>query len=135
MPSGRIFCPVRKEIFKLFLKGRKTVELRRASSPVAKQALKGLRLIEIRCGYGGRSIWGEVLGVDLYPSIDAVPSSVLERACVDRDGARELLGDGPVVAIHIRLAGDPRARGEGSLLRWCGRRDLNPGCGLGRPES
>ncbi len=104
--TDRVFCPLPKEFFNAFKEGRKYWELRRSESSVGRQALKrGMgSSIELRLGYNGESLWGRIMDITRFPSLDAVPEFVLEGACCSRQKAQDLLGrDNEVVVIGVDL--------------------------------
>lgn len=104
--TDRVFCPLPKGFYNAFKGGRKHKELRRSGSNVGRQALNhGVgALIEIRRGYKYDPIWGRITGIERFPSLDAVPDSVLGEACCNRQKAQDLLGrDNEVVVIGVDL--------------------------------
>ena len=99
-----IFCPLKNKYFQLFSEGKKTVELRSINSPVAKQALKhgAGSLIEMREGYRGNKLLYKVEKIEIYDKVGDIADEVLEKACVTRDEALSVIGEGALVAIHVR---------------------------------
>ena len=67
--AGRVFCPLGNKWFDLYKSGKKTIELRKVDSPVAKQIIYpdgSLRhlppfTIEFRRGYNGESLFANVI--------------------------------------------------------------------------
>lgn len=106
MSEGRLFVPVTSNAFRWYLAG-KTWEIRRYSLRWSKGAVVG-RVVEIRLGYSGASLWGRVRCV-VTGTLDRVlarigPENVIPRGCVAAIGRRDAIA----VAIGARLTEDPQ---------------------------
>lgn len=56
----RLFVPLNSQTFDWYKKGLKRWELRGASGQYNRRYIKKNRLVELRKGYNGNSIWGKV---------------------------------------------------------------------------
>lgn len=105
-----VYLPVKRKWFELYVKGEKTVELRRMGTWVTAQITRyGLeasigREVRIRLGHRSKQeIRGIIRDVKIYPLIEAIPDEVLRMACVSRMEAADMFGDNPILAIFIEL--------------------------------
>lgn len=106
--SSKVFCPLKTKYYNLFKEGRKKWEFRRLKSSVARSALKhGVGApIELTHGYSDDSLWGRIVEIKKFPSVDAIPAHVLKEGACNPSGLLKLLGDGEIVAIKVALRGE-----------------------------
>ena len=108
-----VYLPVKRKWFELYVKGEKTVELRRMGTRITAQLTRYTPLeanigreVRIRLGYGGREeLRGVIRDVKIYPLVEAIPDEVLRMACVGRIEAADMFGDDPILAIFIEVVG------------------------------
>ncbi len=58
--NNRLFLPLKSDAFKWFAEGNKKYELRKLHHQYNRRQVKKDRLVELRQGYSGPSIWGRI---------------------------------------------------------------------------
>jgi ASC-1-like (ASCH) protein len=106
----RLFLPLNGVAFDWFIQGKKKYELRRLYHQYNFKQVKEGRLVELRRGYSGTSIWGQIGQIFVESSLDQlfdtvsfknvipVASSMNEAVSI----AKEFVGDkGPYILFEI----------------------------------
>lgn len=98
--ADRLFVPLNTEPFRWYEAGEKDVELRGVNANFNFDTVQPGRRAELRHGYSGDSLWGEIGEVWSVPAIGLVPHHVDHWRIVPEvdtptfiDRAHDLLGD------------------------------------------
>jgi ASC-1-like (ASCH) protein len=112
--ANRLFLPLKSNAFDWFNRESKKYELRRLRNQYTQKYVKKGRLVELRCGYSGKSIWGQIGQVSVYNSLHQIFSTVNFEdiipiaSSVDHaiDIAAEFVGnEGPYILFEISKRG------------------------------
>lgn len=108
--QGRVFVPVTAQAFSWFEDGEKSFELRRNYGQYRHDRLNQGRRVEIRRGYSGESLWGQIGTVISGQSLRKILKEVDYRKIIptaeDLDEAEEIAESfvgrqGPFVLFEI----------------------------------
>lgn len=89
MDHDRLFVPLKSEFFQAFKDREKEWELRGVNDQFNQNTVEEERVVELRKGYSGNSIWGFVEDIRTFDSIDEVadhiPFQKIDPAAESRD--------------------------------------------------
>lgn len=96
MIDDRLFVPLETRHYRNFVVGSKEFELRGVNAKFNEETVYEGRLVELRHGYAGDSLWGQIEAVDVVDDLESILDHELILPGATREefleSARDLLG-------------------------------------------